>query len=500
MAEHFISRADADSILLSCAAYLAESIESSDGHAEGVSAVVPRYLDKGDVDLAAELANTVEDPFMRDRLLIRVAEKCAAIDDDEYALQLVGAIEDPGMQAEGRERIGILEAAKGNFDGARQVAESMSHPDHVYAAIAGKLYSDGDVSGFKHEVEQIEFAAARVSAYTGIAHSKIAEGTVEGVSDLLDPAVNDAVEIEHDEERIRALIEIGTLYADAGTNGKAIETFDKAREYSEQLDNVHRDGFLSAVSVGFLRAGSQDLADRTLDMVEDKTQLANCLVGHARHFWGKDQKDDAVESLEEAYSILKSQRDIETRNSKEKFRLFGSLAAQFAHFGKGERAVETAEEIVDETEQMHSLAQIAVIFASRGEDELARQSINAIGDDAQKTFALIGVSDAVEKAGNRDAAITHLDESDHLAEAVPQWASKANAYLEIAKRYAKYDQAEKFDGSIAKGIEAITAIRDESIQVTSLLELEAVVEELGLDIAPEDLGFLKTILKDVPNE
>ena len=500
MAEHFISRADAESNLLACATYLAESIESSDGHAEGISAVVPRYLEKGDVDLAAELANTVEDPFMRDRLLIQVAEKCAAVDDDEYALQLVDAIEDPGMQAEGRERIGMLEAAKGNFDKARQIAESMTHPDHVYAAIAGKLHSNGDLAAFKQEVEQIEFAAARVSAYAGIAHSRVEDKTADGVAELLDKAADDATEIEHDEERIRSLIEIGTLYVDAGGNGKAIETFDKAREYAEQLDNVHRDGFLSAVSVGFLRAGSQDLADRTLDTVEDKTQLAQCLVGHARHFWAADEKDDATESLEEAYSILKSQRENETRNSKEKFRLFGSLAAQFAHFGRGERAVETAEQILDETEQMHSLAQIAVIFASRGEDELARQSINAIGDDAQKTFALIGVSDAVEKAGNRDAAIANLDEADHLAETVPQLASRSNAYLEIAKRYAKYDQAEKFDASIAKGIEAITAIRDESIQVTSLLELEAVVEELGLDIAPEDLGFLKTILKDVPNE
>ncbi len=500
MAEHFISRADAESNLLAGATYLAESIESSDGHAEGISAVIPRYLEKGDVDLAAELANTVADPFMRDRLLIRVAETCAAIDDDEYALQLIDSIEDPGMQAEGLERIGILEATKGNFESARKIAESMSHPDHVFAAIAGKMYADGDIAAFKQEVERIEFAAARVSACTGIAHSRISDGTSEGISELLDPAVTDAVEIEHNEERIRALVEIGTLYSEIANNGKAIETLDKAREYAKQLDNVHRDTFLAAVSVGFLRAGSQDLADRTLDMVEDKTQLATCLVGHARHFWTRDQKDDAIESLEEAYSILKSQRDIETRNSKEKFRLFGSLAAQFAHFGRGERAIETAEEIADETEQMHSLAQIAVIFASRGEDELVRQSINAIEEDAQKTFALIGVSDAVEKSGNRDAAIEHLDEADHLAESVPQLASRSNGYLEIAKRYAKYNLAEKFDGSIAKGIEAITAIRDESIQVTSLLELEAVVEELQLEIPTEDLGFLKTILKDVPNE
>ena len=91
MAEHFISRDEAESDLLACAAYIAESIESADGHAEATSAVVQRYLAKGEVDLAAELANSVDDPFTRDRLLIHVAEKCAQADDDEYARQLVEA-------------------------------------------------------------------------------------------------------------------------------------------------------------------------------------------------------------------------------------------------------------------------------------------------------------------------------------------------------------------------------------------------------------------------
>lgn len=500
MAEHFISRADAESNLLACATYLAESIESADGHAEGISAVLPRYLDKGNVDLAAELANTVDDPFTRDRLLIQVAEKCAQADDDEYAVQLIEAIEDPGMQAEGFERIGILEAAKGNIDAARQVAGSMDHPEYIYSAIAGSVHSNGDRDAFRQEVSLIEFAPARVSAYTGIAHTRVAEGKADGVAELLDPAVNDAVEIEHAEERIRSLVEIGTLYVEIGSNGKAIETFDKARDFAEQLDNVHRDAFLAAVSVGFLRAGSQDLADRTLDLVEDKTQLATCLVGHARHFWAKDQKDDAIDSIEEAYTILKSQKDTETRNSKDKYRLFASIAAQFAHFDRGERAIETADGIVEPNEQMTALSQLAVIFASRNEDELAKQAINAIEEDAQRTFALIGVSDAAEKSGNREAAITHLDEAAALAESVPQLASKANAYLEIAKRFAKYEQADKFDAAVATGIEAITAIKDESIQVTSLVELDAMVEELKLDIDPADLGFLRTILKDVPTE
>jgi hypothetical protein len=73
MAEHLISTADAQQNLLACAAFLAEDIKSADGHAEAMRAILPFYLEKNEVDLAAEFANSVEDPFMRDRLLTIVA-------------------------------------------------------------------------------------------------------------------------------------------------------------------------------------------------------------------------------------------------------------------------------------------------------------------------------------------------------------------------------------------------------------------------------------------
>ena len=69
MSDHFISFDQAERDLLSCAAFLAERIKSSDGHAEAMKAIIPRYLVKGNVDLAAELANAVDDPFSRDKLL-----------------------------------------------------------------------------------------------------------------------------------------------------------------------------------------------------------------------------------------------------------------------------------------------------------------------------------------------------------------------------------------------------------------------------------------------
>jgi hypothetical protein len=114
MSEHFISLTDAESSLLSCAAFLAERITSIDGHAEAMLAVVPLYLQKQKVDLAAELSNTVDDPYTRDRLLTLVAEKCAEDADDEYALQLADAIEDHGLRSQAFERVALRQASVGN--------------------------------------------------------------------------------------------------------------------------------------------------------------------------------------------------------------------------------------------------------------------------------------------------------------------------------------------------------------------------------------------------
>jgi hypothetical protein len=63
---------------------------------------------------------------------------------------------------------------------------------------------------------------------------------------------------------------------------------------------MHRDALLAQASLGFLHSGSIDLADRALDAVSDKTQIASVLLGFARDYWRRDEKDEALEALDEA--------------------------------------------------------------------------------------------------------------------------------------------------------------------------------------------------------
>lgn len=496
MAEHLIEIEAAKTNLLDCAAYLAESVKSADGHAAAMKEIVPRYLEKGAVDLAAELANTVDDPFTRDRLLLRVAEKCAAVGDDEYAFQLVEAIEENSTQDEARERIAAQKSAQGDYARAFEIANALPHADYAFAEIAVRQAIGGDQAGALTTIEKIDFPNAKVVAFQNLALLDLEKGEPAKTVELLGKAAESADEIEFVEEKIRALLEVGNHYLEAKENGKAVEVFGKAKGCAETLDNVHRDLFLGSVALGFLQAGSLELADRTLDLVNDNVQMSSAMVGFAREFWKRDEKPEALETLEESYSILKSQRSGEVRDSKARFGLWATIAVEFARFEKPERSIEIAQEIADETSQTSALAQIAQVCAANDKDDLARQAVNAIGDDAQKMFAFVGISDVKNKAGNADEAVRFLTEAETLAETVEQLSLRSAALNELTRRFHDYGNAGKVRELVFENLDTIFNIRDESTRAVALAQMSDFYQAGDLELtAPEREMILRIIGK-----
>jgi tetratricopeptide (TPR) repeat protein len=496
MAEHFISREDAEHDLLASAAYLAEAIGSSDGRAQAMTAVVPRYLEKGEVDLAAELANTVDDPFVRDRLLVAVAETCASADDEGYALQLIDALEDPGMQAQARERIGLRLAEQGKLDKAASVADAMEHRDNVVAGVAVRQHRDGDTDAALETASRIGFPAAAAHVYVAMAAESIEKGNPEQAADLLERALTPSEEIEHEEERIRSLIDIGNSFAAAERGDRAIETFEAARGYADVLDNVHRDNFLAQVSMGFMNAGSVELADRALDAVADKTQIATALLGFARSMWKRGEKAEAVEALDEAYAVLKSQHERETRDTKAKMALFVNIAVQYAGFEKGERALEIAHELIDDEYATNALSQTARIMSIQKNDELTRQAVTSIADDGQRALTLISLSDTAFAEGEAAKGNEFLNEAFALAEEVPQLASRSSAYNLIASRYLNLGETELARASARESLATIVEIKDDSSAAAALAGLSQVYEAGNFQMEDEERdSFLQLIVK-----
>jgi tetratricopeptide (TPR) repeat protein len=495
MAEHLISIEDARENVLACAAYLAEGIRSSDGHAEAIRAILPFYLEKNDVDLAAEFANSIDDPFMRDRLLTLVAERCAAIGDDDYGLQLIEAIEEYGMQAQARERMGLAKSAQGDFEKAFEIADALEHPDNVLAAIAVNAAEDGKDEVFTRAVGEIELPYMKAVTLQTVAAQKIDKEEKRTAVELLEKAQETAEEIDFTEEKIRALSDLASYFTDAGRRDRAIETLDKAKQIAVTLDNIHRDAFLSNIAYGFFRAGSIELGDRTLDLVGDKTQIASTLVGFAKEYWTREEKSEALETLEEAYAVLKSQHEKETRSSKAKFELFSTIAALFASYEKPERAIEIAQEIPGESEQTTALAQIAQIATLKGADDFARQSVQAIAEDAARLTALIGVADAQKRRDRNEDAVDTLNEAAHLAESVPQLASRSAAFNELARRFAEFGETGRAREITHENLETIASIRDESNQAVALVALSDIYEKNDFELTDAEKQVLQAMIR-----
>ncbi len=291
------------------------------------------------------------------------------------------------------------------------------------------------------------------------------------------------------------ICDIGNLFIEAKRNDKAVETFDRGRGFAEVLDNAHRELFLVNCALGFLYSGSNELADRTLDLVTDKTQMASALLGFARDHWKKDEKEDAIDTLEEAYAIVNSQRDTETRDSRARNGLLTSIAAQFAGFGKSDRGVEIALENQDPNEQVAALSQIAQILVVQKEDDLARQTINLIAEDGDRLFALIGVSDAKEQEGESDLSLAFLDEAATLAESVAQPASRSGALNEIAARFVSRGKNDKARAISLENLAVIREIRDESSQAASLANLSGIYEQAGFELTAAERTVMQSLTR-----
>lgn len=484
MSEQTIDIKTAENDLLACATFLAERIGSSDGHAEAMKAILPYYLAKNEVDTAAQLADSIEDPFTRDQLLVVVAEKCAELDDDEYALQLAEAIEDQSFQGVCSEGIARQKTLKHQFEKAFEIADGLEHGSNAYAEIAIRQ----EKSEGLQTIEKIEFPYTKIHALQEIAHSS-------GDLSLLEKATEIAKDIEFEEERIRAYLNIAFQYIEAKRKDKAIEVLDKARQFAETLDSVQKDSFLSQISQGFMKSGSIDLADRTLDLVEDKYEIAHALVGYADAYWTNKEESEALEALDEAYEILKSQRDTETRNSKAKFNMFGLIAIRFAEYGKLERAIEIANENPYDEIRSNTLSQIAVMCEIQGNDDLAHQAINDINDKSEKTLAMIALSDVRRNSGQSEAALKLLNEAYFHIGSIQQLSIKSLTLNRLAERFNLLGDSNKARHICSESLQVIYGILDESHHATSLAGLAETFESLKFELSDADKDILRTLIR-----
>ncbi len=491
----YISPDDAEENVLACAAFIAERVNSSDGHADAIKEIVAHYLPLGEVDLCAQLTDALDDNFARDRLLGDIAEHCARTNDDDYALQLADAAEDYSTRSIARERLAAAKAEMHQFDKAMEIAEALDHRENAYAAIAFHRAAQGENEAADELIGKIEFAVLRAKTYAEIAADRLANGSGQEAEAYLDAAATAAQESEHVEEKLREVCEIAGLWLRAGRKDRAIELLSAARGDAEVMENRNwRDYWLAQIAQLYFQAGSVELAERTLDMIDDKYFFALCLKRFAERKQAEGETGEALEDLEEGQALLVSQKFGEIRDSRARFDLLAAIAVDFAVCGKAERALEAAQKIELDDARHRALQGIAGTCAAMENETGAEQALRAISEDSAKTFALIGMSDAYKNMGNNEKALRLLNEAHALTEETPQLSSRSAALGELAVRFDAAGDSEKARAVMLENLQITGRILDNSTKAIALVKASDIYAKLNIEPGEAEKAALKKMV------
>jgi hypothetical protein len=94
----------------------------------------------------------------------------------------------------------------------------------------------------------------------------------------------------------------------------------------------------------------------------------------------------------------------------------------------------------------------------------------------------------------KERAIETLNEAAHLAETVPQLASRSAAFNELANRFAAYGETERARELTHENLETIAKIRDESSQAVCLAQLAEIYEQNNFTLTDAEKAILQAII------
>ena len=112
-------------------------------------------------------------------------------------MQLAQSIDEVGLRSQALERVALQKVNKGQIDKDLEIAETLAHPDYIFAAAAVHAAAEDSREGAVDLLGKVEFPSAKVSALQAIAMSDFAAGKKDDAVALLTEAQQTATAIEH---------------------------------------------------------------------------------------------------------------------------------------------------------------------------------------------------------------------------------------------------------------------------------------------------------------
>ncbi len=485
MSEPLVTTEQAENDLLACAVLVAETIETQEGYTEAMSVLALRYAAKGEVEQAATIADTIDDPFTRDKTYLEIAVRAYSNGNRDLAFDLIESMNDYSFKALAEGQIAVIAADNGEFEEALEIANKMDDSSATLADIALRIFDSGDVTTAKELIAKIEFASSRAFAYNEISSRHLkAERKEESVNALM-VSLSSVEKIEFEEEKAVAFIETANRFVEVEKIDKAKGLLEKAKTISIGMDDGDsRDSILVTLSLTHARLQEFDTAGEFLDEIADPMQAVSCLVGIAKEHKQAGDKESCLSFLDEAYEIATGADLFLARSVYRRNALLATIAFRYAECDEFEKAVTAIKAVDADLERRGALSGLTVFYIQNNQEENAAKTVDEIDDDYSRALCLTRMS---ETDG------VHLEEAEKLAQTIQHKYQKTIALAEIAERYNLKEEKETADKLLTEAVELIPHINDKYEKVLALSHLS-----VKYDRAEKDLDdSAKKVLREI---
>jgi len=477
--------------LLDCAVAATQSMEG-EGYNDVAEALAVQFAERGDIERAIDLADSIPDPYVRDRSLGSIAATGIKAGSDQTD-ELLDGIEDPMMRDVALEQVAMQYALVGNYEKALDASSEIANRDVVLNNIAIVLGQKDSMNDALDQIESIETDRVRTLTLGRLATIAIEKGNLSEATEVLDSLIQRESEMEFPEDRLDALVTIASVSDMLGENDLAVQKYLEAYELREELrqSGLESSAVIAQIVGGLAQVKQFKKADDILSNVEDPLEFCDASILLAMAYHKNGQEREATELLTQAYELGNDEVGSRAGDVLVRDGLFAELAMSSASCGNYPLAEKAISAITGAETRFTINKQVGQLAALASRQDVVFHLADLFSEPAEKSSYWLAICESTaSEPENLEKAIS---QALSFADQIERPYSRSIALADIAFRIAK-DSPERADAVFIRSVKTIAEIEGNQSIAEVLLNLAQKNWKLGRQTTIEEQQHLHALL------
>jgi tetratricopeptide (TPR) repeat protein len=471
---------------------VAQTIDGLEEQSEILSSAASIYAESGQMDLALNLTEAIEDSYQRDVAFTSIAVICAAAGDDDQVDSLLEMIGDEVAYGLAIDEVAAAYTRAGEIDKAVETARRLNDSDSALSSIVRACPSRDSLTDCMEIARSIDYPELKATALIELAGQARKLEAQSETTELIEEAVAAAAEIDFPPNRIEARVRIAALYKDNDQAEQASEVLSKARGDCEETEKSERDTVRYQIAAAYAGLHDFNTAEQLLEEIEGPYDfcLATAAVALEHHQAG--DQNAAIKLLADGLEVIKDEPVYGETLLRRRYTL-ANFGNTYASMGRLEDAFQVTELLDSDEQKDEAFRDIAYISASTDNPGTALKVLEKIKDDAMRVLCEVEV---VRRWTRKDqlALADHLLSNASAEIAKVEWPHQRTKCLaELAQAYELREQTSRCSEYLFEALQATAMIKGPELQGRALLGLAIKHKELSRSTSERELSILEEI-------